>query len=94
MEVFRGNRFEGRELVNAGVIHQNVQLSIRSLGLGEEARDVPRFGDVGLDGDGLAAFLSDARDHGIGAGLAGGVIDNDRRAFRSEMLSDRSADSF
>ena len=57
VEVLRGDGLERRELVNAGVVHQHVELSVGGLGLGEETFDVVRFGDVGLHGDRFAALL-------------------------------------
>ena len=46
------------------------------------------------DGDGLAAGGGDGGDDGVGAGLAGGVVDDDGGAFGGERLGDGGADAF
>ena len=56
--------------------------------------DFGGLGDVGLHGDGLASGGGDLRDDLVGAGLAGGVVDDDRRAFGGEVLGDGGADAF
>ena len=56
VEVFGGDGFERRELVDAGVVHQDVELAERLLGLREEPPDVGFLGEVGLHRDRLAAL--------------------------------------
>ena len=93
MEVLGGYGFEGLEIVDAGVVHQNVHLAVGGFGLGEESRDVGGFGDVGLHGDGFAALGCDVLHNGVGAGFAAGVIDDDGSAFGCQMFGDGGADS-
>ena len=64
-----------------------------SFGLREEAADVGLLGDVGLDGDGLAALAGDLGDDAVGPLLAGGVVDDHRRPFGGEVLRDRRPDA-
>ena len=49
--------------------------------------------DVAPNGDGFAAGGGDGGDDGLGAGLAGGVIDDDGCAFGGEGLCDGGADA-
>ena len=84
---------EGLEVVDAGVVDEDVELAEGVLGLGEEAGDVGGFGDVCLHGDGLAALGLDVGDDGVGAGLAAGVVDDDRGALGGEMLGDGGTDA-
>ena len=74
----------GRELVNAGVVDQDVEPAIVLDGGVDDALCLGGLGDVATDGDSLAAGCGDGVDNGSRAGLAGGVIDNDRRAFCGE----------
>jgi len=92
---FFGDAFERRELVDAGIVHQNVQLARRLFWfLREEADDVGCLRDVGLHGDGFAALGGDLLHDAIGAFLAGGVIDDDGGALSGKRDGDRRADSF
>jgi hypothetical protein len=49
--------------------------------------------DIGLHRNGLAALAGDLGHHAVGAVLAGGVVDDDRRAFIRQMRGDGGADS-
>ena len=86
--------FSSGEIVDAGVVDQDVELAERLFGFGEESLDFGRFGDVGLHGDGLAAFFVDVGDDAVRAFLAGAVVDDDGRAFGGQLFGDRGADAF
>src|SRR5260370_1078354 len=94
VEMLGRNRLERQELVGARIVYQNIQLSIRILGFGEETSYVLWLGDVSLDGNRFSAFLSNALNDGVGAGLAGCVVDDDCRAFRGKVFSDGCANTF
>ena len=64
------------------------------LGFSEEFGDVRLLGDIGLNGNGLAAALGDGGDDLVRARFAGGVINYDGRAFCREMCGDGRADAF
>src|SRR6266478_7773867 len=66
---------ERRELVDAGVVHQDVELSKDFDGGVDDALRALGPGDVAGDGHGLASRGLDGGDHFVGAGLAGGVVD-------------------
>ena len=51
------------------------------------------LGDIALHGDGFATGGCDGGDHGVRAGLAGGVVDDDGGAFGGERLGDGGADT-
>ena len=89
-----GDVFERREFVDAGVVDEHVEAAVGFFGFGEEAGDVGLFGDVGLDGDGFAAVGGDFGDDFVGAGFAGGVVDDDGGAFGGERFGDGCADAF
>src|SRR5260221_8678595 len=88
-----GNGLERRELVDAGVVDQDIEPAIRLLGFGKEPLDVVRLGDIGLNGECFAALLLNAFDDGVRASLAACVIDYDRRALRRQMLGNGRSDS-
>ena len=94
VEMFVGDVFQRAEFVDARVVHENVELAERLLRFGEQAVNVHLLGNVALHGNGLAARAGDFGDDLVRAGLAGSVIDDDRRAFRREMSGDGSADAF
>jgi len=56
--------------------------------------DVRLFGEVRLNGDGLAALANDLADDPVGACLAGGVVDDYSSAFVCQVQRDRSSDTF
>ena len=57
VEVLGGDVFQRGELVDAGVVDQDVELAERLLRLGEQPSGCPPvLADVGLHGDGLAAL--------------------------------------
>ena len=55
VEVLGCDGSDGLEVVDAGVVDEDVDLAVGLFGLGEELLDVFELGDVALDGDGLAA---------------------------------------
>src|SRR5207249_4690085 len=71
VEVARSDGIEGRELVNARVVHQHIKPSVSGLSLGEETFNVVRPGDVRLNGHRCASLFLDAADDSVGAGLTG-----------------------
>ena len=93
VEVLRRDGFEGRELVDAGVVDQDVELAEGLDGGVDDGLRVGGLGDVSVDGDGLAAGLGDGVDDGVGAGLAGGVVDDDGGARGGEGLGDGGSDA-
>ena len=93
VEQFLGHTFQRRELIDAGIVDQNVELAIGFARFREEMLDISGFSDIALDRDGLAALGSDGRDRFVSAFLAGSVIDDDLRAFRRQMLGDGRANA-
>ena len=57
MKLVLRHRFERFELVDAGVVNQNVELAECFLRLDKQALDVLLLRNIGLDGDCLAAAL-------------------------------------
>ena len=94
MEVLGCDRLQRQELVNAGIVHQDVELPVNALHFAEKARNVRSLRDVTLHRDGLPALIRDAFHHSISAGLAAGIIDHDGCAFRSQMLRNGCSDTF
>jgi hypothetical protein len=92
MKVLRSDLLELPELVDAGVVDQDVETAERLLGLGEQAVDLLRLRHVGLDGDGSAALARDVGDDAIAALLAGGVVDDDGGARLGQMPGDSGPD--
>ena len=52
-----GDFFERRRLVNAGVVHQDVEPAERLLRFGEQSLDLGLLGHIRLHRDGLPALL-------------------------------------
>src|SRR5207245_9941349 len=69
---------ERRELVDAGVVHQDVELSKDFDGGVDDGLRTLGPGDVAGDGHGLASRGLDGGAHLVGAGLPAGVVDRDR----------------
>ena len=84
VEVLGGDGFEGAELVDAGVVDQDVELAVGLDGGVDDGLRVGGLGDVAFDGYGFAAGLGDGVDDFVGAGFAGGVVDDDGGASGSE----------
>ena len=93
VEVLRRHALERRELVDAGVVDEDVEPAERLLRLGEQALDVGLLRHVGLDGDGLAALAGDLGDDAVGPFLAGGVVDDDGRPLGRQVPGDGGADA-
>ena len=88
------DRLQRRKLIDAGIVHEDVELSERLLRLGEEVASVLGLGDVGLHGDGFPTRLPNALDDCLCPGLAGGLIDHDGRTGARQVLGNRRTDSF
>jgi hypothetical protein len=86
--------FDRLKLINPGVIDKNVQFPVGLLGFLEELRYIFRLGKVGLYCHCFAAFVLNLLHHSVRAGLAAGIVHDNRGAFRSKMLRDGGADSF
>ena len=93
LEVLFGDLLDRRELINGGVVDENVEVAEGLFGFGEDVFHVLDFADIAVDGDGLAAGLHDLGDDAIRALLVGGVIDDDRGALDAESLGDAGTDA-
>ncbi len=71
------NDVDGAELVDAGVVDQDVELAVGLDGGVDDGVRVGELGDVTLDGYGCAAGFGDGVDCFIGAGFVGGEVDDD-----------------
>src|SRR5260221_1088443 len=61
--------FDGQELVDAGVVDQDVEVAEVLDGCVDEALSLSGLGHVAMDGDGFATGGRDGGDHSIGASL-------------------------
>jgi hypothetical protein len=94
VEVLLGDGLDGGELVDAGVVDEDVEAAVVLDGRVDDALGFRGgLGDVAAHGDGLAAGRGDGGDNGVRAGLAGGVVDDDGCAFRGERLGDGGSDA-
>ena len=94
VELFLGDLFKWRPVVNSGVVDQDIDLAEGFLCCGKESFDFRLLGDVRLYGDRFAAALCDFVNDAIGAFFGGSVIDYDGCAFSRELFCDVGADSF
>ena len=92
MEVLGRYLFQRLELIDAGVVDQDVEPAEGFFGFGEETADVGLIGEVGLHGDGLAAVALDLTHNAVGTVLARAVVDDDGGALGGEVQRDRGAD--
>ena len=93
-EILFGHLLQSGESEDAGIVDEDVEPAEGVLRRLEQALHVRALRDVGLDRDRLAAVLQDRRDDLVRAALARGVVDDDRGAFRRQLLGDLSADAF
>jgi len=93
VEVLRGDGFDRCELVDARVVHQDVEPAERRLRLREQAADVRLLREVRLHRDRLTAGPLDLRHNLVGAGLARRVVHHHRRTLRGELLRDLGSDA-
>jgi len=93
VDVLGRDGFQGKELVHAGVVDEDVDTT-EGLGCcGDEFGDVSGIGEVGLHGDCFAAGGLDAFDEGFGGLGAAGVVDDDGGSVCGETLGDGCTDS-
>ena len=91
--VLFGNAFERRELVNACVVHEHIELAERLFRFRKETIDVRLLRDIRLYRDGPAAVLRNLTNDPIRSLFAGRVVDDHRRAFRGQLFGDLGADA-
>src|SRR5258708_31292710 len=77
MEFLFGDLLDGAELVDAGVVHEDINRPIGALGLGEQPLDIGRFRDIALDRDCLASAVGNFDDNLVRAIPACRVVYHD-----------------
>jgi AcrR family transcriptional regulator len=85
--------FEGRKLVDARVVNQNIELTESRLRFGKETFDLRLLGDIGLHSNGLSAMADNFGDDFVSSFFTGSIINDHGRAFGREMFGDVGADS-
>src|SRR5581483_2581595 len=76
--IFRlGDFLDRLEAVDAGIVDQHIDRAEGLLRLGKEPLHIRFLGNIGLDGDRLAALLPDRGDDALGVVLGRGVIHYD-----------------
>src|SRR5688572_1619261 len=93
VEVFFGDVLQRREPVDTRVVDQDVEPAELLDRRVDNGLRIGLLGDVAANGDRLAAGGGDAGDNGLGALLAGGIVDDDGRAFGGEGRGDGGADA-
>ena len=93
VEVLGGDLVDGAELVDAGVVDEDVEVAVLLFDRGEGAGDVFGFGEVALDGGCLAPGGGDVGYDLVGSGFAGGVVDDDRGPGGGEVAGDGGSDA-
>ena len=94
VDVLGGDGFEREELVDAGVVDEDVEAAEGLGGLRYELGDLGRIGQVGLHGDGLASGGLYSLDEGFGGSSTARVVDHDGGSVGGETLGDGGAYSF
>ena len=80
VEVLGRDDFDGSEVVDAGVVDEHIDGAELLHGLRDERPDGIGIGEVGLDGNGLAAGSVDFGNDLFCVGLAAGIVDGDGSA--------------
>ena len=94
VEVLGRHFFQRRELVNAGVVYENIEFVEFLFGGGEEVLNLCGLGEIDADGDRTATFFLDFVDNFIRARFAGRVVHDDCGAVGGQVLGDSGADPF
>ena len=86
------------EITGAGVVNEDIEpageaAAERLIDLRNERGRSVMTGQIGADGFGFSAGGFDFRDDPVRAVAAGGVVDEDGRAFAGEALRDGGADT-
>ena len=93
VEVVGVNFLDRGELVDARVVHEDVEPAERLVRFFEEPCDVFGVRQVGLHGHRFAALGFDLGDDCVGRSLARTVVDNDRGAAGCQLPGDLRADA-
>ncbi len=94
VKMLRRDIFQRLEIVDAGVVHQDIQFVVCLFRFREQLLHFGGPGKIRLDADGLAAVLLDAGHDALGPFFAGAVVNDDRRTFGGELFGDFGADAF
>jgi hypothetical protein len=77
VKLLGGDLAQRRELIDAGIVHQHVELAAKGLvRLCEQALHIGRVPDVRLHGDGPAARGFDGIDDPLRPGCIRGIVDD------------------
>ena len=93
VEVLGGNAIQRSELVEPGVVDEDVDRAERLDGLGHHRFHIAGVGEIAMDGDGFAALAGDRSHHALGRLLAGAVVDGNRGTLGGEADRDLGADT-
>jgi hypothetical protein len=93
VKVLLGDVLERHELVDPGIVDEDVDAAERLLRRGEEMLDVPPASRRWRGRRCLPALVRDLSHDSIRAFLAGEIVDDDRGPLRRHMCRDGSADS-
>ena len=86
--------FERGEVIDTGVVNDNIEASVILYGRIDESLGLGSFGDISLHGNGLAARRINGVYDGIRARLTGCIADYDGCAFRGQRFRDSGSNSF
>jgi hypothetical protein len=86
--------FKRFEVVDTGVVNQDVDLPERLLCFSEQTLDIFLLRDVALNGDRFSAALANFVNDFVSIRFRGCLINDHSRAFGGELFGDTRADSF
>jgi hypothetical protein len=93
VEVFGRDAIQGCELVEPGIVDEDVDRTERLHGRGHDFFHIAGVGEIAVHGSGFAALGGDRCDHALGRRFAGAVVDGDRRTLGGEANRDLGADT-
>ncbi len=94
VEMLFGDVFQRQKIIDARVVHQNVEFAVGFLGFREQPCNVRLFRDIALYRNSLASLCGDSLYHPVSTLFAGRVIHDHRCALRRERLRDSCSDAF
>jgi hypothetical protein len=93
VETDRQRRLVERAHLRTRIGHEDVEASELAPHAADQALDLRRLADVGLDGESVGAARSDLLERGLRRGLVFQVIDRDVDAMIRELQRDAAADA-
>src|SRR5262245_26098244 len=91
--MFFGHLLERREIVDSGIVHQDINLAKSFLGFRKKVLNLRLLRDIGLHRDSFAAAASNVGHYTVCTSFAGGIVDDHGRTLGGQVFSNGSSDA-